>query len=66
MKKVVVSECPYCGSTSLVQGYQMDKAAMFTDIRGGVFGSQIEHIICKDCNSIIYSRVAKTDMFKEI
>lgn len=65
MKKIVITECPYCKSKELVLGFQTDKGSVFADIRGGVFGSQIEHIICKECGSIVYSRVVKPDMFKE-
>ena len=49
----------------LVYGYQNDSANVFTDVRGSVFGSPIEHIICRECGSIIYSRVIKPEMFKE-
>lgn len=65
MKKIVITECPYCKSGNLVLGFQTDKGSVYADIRGGVFGSQIEHIICKECGSIVYSRVIKPDMFKE-
>lgn len=65
MKKIVISTCPYCKSQNLALGFQNDKGSVYADIRGGVFGSQIEHIICKDCGSIVYSRVIKPDMFKE-
>lgn len=65
MKKIVITECPYCKSNNLALGFQTEKGSVYADIRGGVFGSQIEHIICKECGSIIYSRVVKPDMFKE-
>ena len=65
MKRIVFEKCPYCNSTMLVYGYQSDHANVSTDIRGSVFGSPIEHIICRECGSIIYSRVIKPDMFKD-
>ncbi len=49
----------------LVYGYQNDSANVSTDVRGSVFGSPIEHIICRECGSIIYSRVLKPEMFKD-
>lgn len=65
MKKIVFTECPYCGSKMLVHGYQTDVSSVYTDVRGGVFGSPIEHTICQDCGSIIYSRVLRPEIFKE-
>lgn len=65
MKKIVFNECPYCGSKMLVYGYQTEIGAVFSDVRGGVFGSPVEHTICQDCGSIVYSRVLRPDLFKE-
>lgn len=65
MKKIVIEQCPYCGSDLLVFGYQSDGGNAFSDVRGGVFGSPIQHTICKECGSIVYSRVVKPDVFKE-
>lgn len=65
MKKIVYDECPYCGSKMLVYGYQADKGVVYTDVRGGVFGTPIEHTICQECGSIVYSRVIRPDIFKE-
>lgn len=65
MKRIVFSQCPYCKSENIVYGYQMGEADVFSDIRGGMFGTHIEHTICKDCGSIIYSRVLKTDFLKD-
>ena len=65
MKKIVIEECPYCGSDLLAYGYQVDGGNAFSDIRGGVFGSPVQHIICKECGSIAYSCVVKPDVFKD-
>lgn len=65
MKRIIFEDCPYCGSKMLVYGYQNDSANVFTDVRGSVFGSPIEHIICRNCGSIVYSRVVKPEMFKD-
>ncbi len=65
MKRIVYKECPYCKSKNIVYGYQVGAADVFADIRGGVFGTHIEHTVCRDCGSIIYSRVLKTDFLKE-
>lgn len=65
MKRIVFENCPYCNSKMLVYGYQSDSGNVFTDIRGSVFGSPVEHIICRECGSIVYSRVVKPEMFKD-
>ena len=65
MKKIVYEECPYCGSKMLAYGYQTENACAYTDVRGGVFGSQIVHTICKDCGSIVHSSVLRPEIFKE-
>ena len=65
MKKIVIEECPYCGSNLLAYGYQVDGGNAFTDIRGSVFGSPVRHVICKECGSIAYSCVVKPDLFKD-
>jgi DNA-directed RNA polymerase subunit RPC12/RpoP len=65
MKKIVFEECPYCNSKLLVYGYQHNNANVFSDVRGGVFGSPVQHIICRECGSIIYSSVVRPEVFKE-
>lgn len=66
MKRVKIKACPYCKSQNLAYGYQTKESAVYPDTRGGVFGEQIEHTICLDCGSIIYSRVLKTEHLKPI
>ena len=65
MKKIVIEECPYCGSDLLVYGYQTEGGSVFTDVRGSVFGSPIQHTICRECGSIAYSSVIKPELFKD-
>ena len=65
MKRIVFSQCPYCKSKNIAYGYKIGDADVFSDIRGGMFGTHIEHTICRDCGSIIYSRVLKTDFLKD-
>ncbi len=66
MKRVKITHCPYCGSEQLAVGYQTKDAAVFPDTRGGVFGEQIEHTVCLDCGSIVYSRVLSTEHLKPL
>lgn len=66
MKRIKIQKCPYCGSDQLAVGYQMKSSAVYPDERGGVFGEQIEHTICLECGSIVYSRVLSTQHLKPL
>lgn len=61
MKEIKIEECNYCGSRNLTLGYQYAQGCVYPELWGIRLGSPIEHIICKDCGSIIYSRVTKID-----
>ena len=65
MKRIVFSQCPYCKSKNIAYGYQIGDADVFSDIRGGMFGTHIEHTTRRDCGSTIYRRVLKTDFLKD-
>ena len=56
-------ECPYCGSTNLTKGYQMGDGMIYRD-KAGAFGTVVEHTVCKDCASIIYSKVERPEILK--
>lgn len=66
MEKIKFEQCPYCKSTNIAVGYQLGAGQMFADLyayQSSGECSGIEHLICKDCHSILHSRVTKTDMF---
>ncbi len=66
MEKIKFEQCPYCKSTNIAVGYQLGAGQMFADLyayQSSADCSSIEHLICKDCNSILHSRVTKTQMF---
>lgn len=65
MKQIVFDECPYCHSKALAYGYQSEASSVVADVRGSVFGTPVQHTVCLECGSIIYSRVLRTDIFKE-
>lgn len=65
MKKIVFEECPYCKSKMLVYAYQTESGSVYSDIRGGVFGSPIIHTVCRDCGSIVHSSVLRPEVLKE-
>ncbi len=66
MKNIIIERCPYCESTDLGVGYQLGSGQLFADLyayHSTVECSNIEHLLCKECGSIIHSRAVKTDMF---
>lgn len=63
MKNIIIEECPYCGSKNLTKGYQTNDGMMFKD-KVAAFGTVIEHTVCKECASIIYSKVEKPEILK--
>lgn len=61
-----LKQCVYCNSTNIGIGYQLGNGQLFADLYAYSSTrdcSAIEHILCKDCGSILRSRVVKTDMF---
>ena len=65
MVEIKIENCPYCGSEDMGWGYQSAQGAMTTG-KSGFAGSKIEHLICTECGSIVHSRVAKPELFKNI
>ncbi len=58
--------CPYCHSTDIGVGYQLGNGQVFADLYAYSSSrdcSAVEHILCKECGSILRSRVVKTEMF---
>lgn len=62
MKEIKIDKCPYCDSTEFVKGSQAGYASM--NPQHGLLGSSIEHTICKECGSIVHSRITKPNRFK--
>lgn len=68
MSNMNIEKCPYCQSTNIGIGYQLGGGQIFADIfayHSSADCANVEHILCKDCGSIIHSRVVKTDMFHQ-
>lgn len=66
MQEIHIDQCPYCHSTNIGVGYQLGNGQVFADIYAYSSTrdcSDIEHILCKECGSILRSRVVKTEMF---
>lgn len=68
MNHILIESCPFCHSSNLGVGYQLGNGQIFADVyayQSTRDSSNIEHLLCKDCGSIIHSRVVKTDMFHQ-
>lgn len=68
MKIKTIEQCTFCNSTNIGIGYQLGKGQLFADLyayQSGGECSNIEHLLCKDCGSILHSRVVKTNMFHQ-
>ena len=63
MKNIIIEECPYCGSNNLTKGYQAEGGMVFRD-KVAAFGTPVELTICKECCSIVYSKVLKPEILK--
>lgn len=65
MVEIRIENCPFCGSNEMGWGYQSAQGAVMTG-KSGYAGSKVEHLICTECGSIVHSRVAKPELFKNI
>ena len=67
MKKIDVSQCQYCGSTNIGIGYQLGNGQLYADqyaYHSASSCTPIETFLCKDCGSLLYSRVLRTNIFE--
>ncbi len=68
MNQINLERCPYCNSNNIGVGYQLGNGQMFADLyayQSTGDCSNIEHLLCKDCGSILHSRVVRVDMFHQ-
>ncbi len=64
MVEIKIEKCPYCGGKEFAEGYQYDECAMMNN-NSGIVGSRVVHSICKNCGSIVHSRVTNPDIFQK-
>ncbi len=63
-----ITQCPYCQSNNLGIGYQMGEGSLFADeyaYHTSYASSPIVSVICKECGSILHSRVTKPELFRQ-
>jgi len=63
--KIPIRQCPWCGSTQFVLGYQNFEVMVMTT-PNGVFGNKMRHLICKRCGVVLLSRVAAPQGYKNV
>lgn len=53
---IQITNCPFCGSTEFVEGYQSGYGALTG--RDGIWTDAIlRHVICRNCGSVVHSYV---------
>lgn len=53
---VQIRQCPYCGGTEFVEGYQSGYGAVTG--KESIWTSQfLRHIICRTCGSVVHSYI---------
>ena len=66
MQPVNITQCPYCQSTNIGTGYQLGEGSLFADeyaYHTSYACSPIVYLLCKDCGSILHSKVTKPEVF---
>ncbi len=53
---IVINNCPFCGGTEFVEGYQSGYGAL-TGTESLLASSTLYHIICRNCGSVVHSYV---------
>jgi hypothetical protein len=68
MQAINITQCPYCQSTNIGTGYQLGGGSIFADefaYHSSYACSTVVYLICKDCGSILYSKVTKPEVFRQ-
>ncbi len=51
------NNCPFCGGTELIKGYQRGYGAIFGESSLRYYSSTLCHIVCRNCGSVVHSYV---------
>ncbi len=54
-KPIQINNCPFCGGTELIKGYQSGYGAILGE--SSVCGGALYHIVCRNCGSVVRSYV---------
>lgn len=68
MQQIHIEKCPFCQSTNIGIGYQLGEGSIFADeyaYHCSYACSSVVYLICKDCGSIIHSKVTKPEVFRQ-
>lgn len=63
--KIQINQCPFCGGTQFVEGYQADYGAVTG--AESIWSSQyLHHVICRNCGSVVHSYVNNPEKLLKI
>ena len=54
---IQIKQCPFCGGTEFVYGYQAGYGAIMRDQSLLAAGQALRYIICRNCGSVVHSYV---------
>lgn len=57
IKKIRITECPYCGNREFTKGMQSHQGSVYYPDKIITSGHSVHHIICTRCGSIVRSYV---------
>ena len=57
---IEIKNCPFCGGTEFVEGYQSGYGAILS-IESILSSQVLRHIICRNCGSVIHSYVTNPE-----
>lgn len=62
---ITITQCPFCGGTEFVEGYQAGYGAV-TGRESIWTGQYLRHIICRNCGSVVHSYVDNPEKLLKI
>lgn len=65
MEKVNITRCQYCGGHDIGIGYQTPAIGISVG-KSGLTGCGLEYLLCKECGSVLHSKVKRPEIFKSI
>ena len=62
--KLPVTQCQYCGSRDIGEGWQHGEA-LVTFRKRGLSGNRLRYLLCRQCGAILYQCVAEPQKYVE-
>ena len=61
--KLPVTQCQYCGSRDIGEGWQHGEA-LVTFRKRGLSGNRLRYLLCRQCGAILYQCVAEPQKYR--